>query len=241
MRGLIIGLEGPSGVGKTTTGQHLARQLGATFLPEAWERLRPRPSLRFRTRAGLWDLERRLLQEEARRFQSARRTSATGRPVVADTGFFGPLSYVAGLATWDRRWDLRRPLAEAAVGLLAGGAWAGADVTFYLDADDATLDDRQAMAPVTHPADLGRRHRRVADTERALWTRGRPPRAKTVYAEASPAVVARAIARGLPDPRRALVLSEGASDPAVLEALDFVTETLGTGERRDGRAAPGNR
>lgn len=240
MRGAIIALEGPSAVGKTTTARALAERLGVPYLDEAWRRLRPRPSLRFRSRGELLGLERRLLAEESRRFRQARRLAATRPAVIVDTGFFGPLSYSAGLAALSTRLDVRAPLAVDAVALLAEGQWGGADLTYYLDAPVGALDERQAGSPVTHPVDLAVRHRRVADTERALWTRGRRARARTVYAEAAPRSVAGAIARSVPPLRLPRSIPRGASDPAVVRALEFVAETLAMGGTAGPRRAPGN-
>lgn len=218
-RGIILALEGPSGVGKTTIAREVAAHLRATYLAEAWERMRPSPSLRYRSRAELLRLERRLLAAEGRRFLRARRLAWAGRPVVADTGFLGPLTYSAGLARVPREFDVVRPLVAEAVTGVAAGTLGTADLTVYLDATARTLERRQARSRETHPDDLARRHRRVAAVERGLWTT--TGGARRVSAEASPRTVAAAIARALPV-RTVPGPLPGTVDPAVLGALELI-------------------
>ncbi|MCI4335828.1 MAG: AAA family ATPase [Thermoplasmata archaeon] len=168
-RGRIISLEGPSGVGKTSVGRELAARLDAAFLPEAVDAMAPTLSLDFRTLPQLRRLERALIDEEARRYRVARRTIARGRDVVADTGFFGPLTYSVALAQWDRRWDVVRSVLLRTVGHISTGSLGLPQLCLYLDADGRTLQRRTAADPIGHPAALTLRHQILAPLERRYW------------------------------------------------------------------------
>ena len=168
--GWTLAVEGPSGAGKTTTSRALARALSAEWIPEAFERLRPRPDLRFSSAGSLARLEARLLGEERRRFAEAGRLRARGGRVVLDTGFLGPVTYAAGLARID---PALRPALRSIVRRAAGWAEAGRlglpDETVYLLAGREAIARRLARDPVGHPPQLGERHARVARWERRLW------------------------------------------------------------------------
>jgi len=65
--GKIVAVEGASAAGKTTALAAVAEATGWTVVPEAYRRITPTPSLQFHSAAELLDLERRLLEEDARR------------------------------------------------------------------------------------------------------------------------------------------------------------------------------
>ena len=162
----MIAVEGPSGAGKSEAVRRAAAAIGAAVLPEAVERLRPRPSLDFRTTPELRRLERRLLDEDGRRFRDARRLADRGRVVLADTGFLGPISYTAGLV------DLGlapRPLLDELIARAAEAAvaetWGLPDVVVVLRTPAPLRRRRAAGDPVGHPAALRERHERVGRRE----------------------------------------------------------------------------
>ena len=200
--GRLIALEGPSGVGKSTTALRVAPHLGWYPLAEAFARLRPPPSLAFRTGPGLVTLEERLLAEEGRRYGEAIGRSRRGQRVLADTGFLGPLTYAAGLVaggwtqpavldrvrrTFDRRW------AEGKIG------WP--DAVLYLDLPGPALALRAARDTEGHPKALALRHRSVARFERAFYLhdleRCWPGRVIRIPAAGSPLAVARRVEAAL--------------------------------------------
>jgi hypothetical protein len=170
----IVAIEGVSGSGKSTVSTAVARDLGFRRIPEAFERIRPEPSLRFSTTEGLRRIERRLVEEETHRFALARGIRSSGSSVVLDTGFVGPLTYVWGLRSLSGYPDVvapvRRELEEAA----RAGRWGLPDVSVFLDVPVAERRRRIARARSTHPADLEERHRAVGAFERTLWTRRFP-------------------------------------------------------------------
>lgn len=169
-RGRMIAVEGPSGVGKSTTSRALARALGAPRIAEAIDRLAPPPSLVFRGAEALSDLEVTLLQEERRRFRDAETIGRTGIPVVLDTGFLGPVSYAAGLVGFDPtlRPALERTAREARR-LVRSGRLGLPDVTVYLDLAAGQVARQIAGDLRRHPRALRERHARVAAWERRLW------------------------------------------------------------------------
>ena len=169
--GFVVALEGQSGVGKTAVSRAVAGRTGAMRIAEAADRLRPRPTLRYRSPAGLRRLETRLLAEEGRRYATARRARTLGRLVVADTGFLGPLTYSAGLARLDPAFDVRPTLAQSARRLEAAGMWGPADLHVVLVAPSREIARRLARAPAAHPEDLRDRHARVGRAELATWRR----------------------------------------------------------------------
>lgn len=173
--GRIVALEGPSAAGKSTLAAALGRRPGWVALAEAFDRLEPRPSLRFRTERELLALERRLLAEEARRWDAARAIAAGGRHVVADTGFLGPWSYTAALyalglasAAVFREVDRRTRV------LAAAGRLGFPDLTVLLAPSRPQLRARARADPARHPQELRARHWAVAEQERTTvlpWLR----------------------------------------------------------------------
>jgi hypothetical protein len=166
----IIALEGPSGAGKSTVARALGRAFGWEVLPEAFERLVPAPSLDFAGPADLLALERRLLFEERRRYRDARRAVGRGRTVLADTGFFGPITYTAGLVALGRAPGrvLDRLLASGRR-IEGAGPLGTPDVIVVLEVPAPDLRRRLARDPVGHPAHLVPRHRAVERFERSLY------------------------------------------------------------------------
>lgn len=200
MRGRIVAIEGPSAVGKSSVARILAAEAGTRVLLEAFERLRPRPSLEFQSAAELGALELALLEEEARRYREAVRDAARGITVVADTGFLGPISYTAGLVRlgYGPPEVLSSVLARARE-LAARGAWGVPDLIVYLDAPRPERDRRAQGDAKGHPARLYARHARVARFERTLYRTvvgpTAPARLRFVRATGGPDAVARRIAR----------------------------------------------
>ena len=170
----LVALEGASGSGKSEVARRLAERNGWTIVSEAYERLRPRPSLAIPSAEALRRLERRLLHQDALRFASA--TLATAAVVVLDTGVIGPLTYVWALGG-DRGAKEVLPGLSREFGRLArGGAIGWPDLTFYLDAPATVLHRRVDAAPATHPAQFADRHARVGQVERKLWLERLGPR-----------------------------------------------------------------
>ncbi|MGI0070553.1 MAG: AAA family ATPase [Thermoplasmata archaeon] len=168
--GRVVAVDGPSAVGKTVAVRTVAAAVGGSVLPEAYRRLDPVPSLDFRNPVELVELERALLEEEARRFVEARARARAGATVIVDTGFLGPLTYTWGLV---QRGDVPRsvlpPLLALARRLGARGRWGLPDVEIYLDAPAATCAARARADPAGHPAALARRHRAVGTRERRFY------------------------------------------------------------------------
>jgi len=206
MPGRLVALEGPSAAGKSRTVATLARSLGLATIPEAYERLRPRPTLTWRTDAALFRLERRLLRQETRRFVEGRRLADRGATVLADTGFLGPITYTAGLV----ELGLASPAVLASLlrlgrELHAEGRWALPDAVVYLR---TPLGERQRRAegdPVGHPRSLRARHRQVAAAELRLYRTAIVPefgpRFFFVTGSGPPDRVAERVARLLARPR----------------------------------------
>jgi hypothetical protein len=206
MSGRVVALEGPSAAGKSRTVAALASSLGLTTIPEAYERLRPRPSLTWRTDAELLRLERRLLREETRRFREGRRLVDSGATVLADTGFLGPITYTAGLV------DLGLATPSALTGLLAfadelrtDGIWGLPDAVVYLRTPVAERHRRAEGDPGGHPRSLQVRHRRVAAAELRLYRTVVAPefghRFSFVSGSGPPERIAARVARLLARPR----------------------------------------
>ena len=196
MGGLVVAIEGPSAAGKSSVVRELALSPGTRTIPEAFERIRPRPSLEFRSPAELIELELTLLEEEARRFREARRWAAEGTRVIVDTGFLGPVSYTAGLV----RWGYAPPAVVFSVlrrahRLAARGRWGLADLTLFLDVPRAERDRRARRDSAGHPAGLYARHARVARYERTVYRQLVAPvvggRLRFVRAVAATGVLAR--------------------------------------------------
>lgn len=173
---LLVAIEGASGAGKSTLARLLAHRLDALWLPEAYVRLRPRPSLTYADRDELASLEQRLARDEGRRYRYARARTRAGRRVIADTGFLGPLSYAYGLArSVDPALNVVPEVARTFRALLRRRSWGLPDLVLYLDVPPAVQARRSASAARTHPSQFRRRHRVVGKVERVLWTRAIPP------------------------------------------------------------------
>jgi AAA domain len=235
--GFVVALEGASGVGKSTLARRLARARGWEFLPEAFARLTPPPSLRYRSLSELLAIEERLLREERRRYRVARTSARRGWVVIADTGFLGPLTYTAGLVARGfvgaGAWPRVRRLAER---IGAEGQLGLPDAVVYLRAPSRVRRGRAARDPRAHPPGLDRRHEAVAEFERAFYRRYYRPLAPQGFRYASAVgrvdrVVARldALARELR--RRAPARRPGLND--FVEALD---RALAAGRRARSRA-----
>ncbi len=169
-KGRIVALEGESAVGKSTVAALLARRVDGALLAEAYDRLRPSPSLSFRNDRELFVLETALLREEVRRYRAARALALRGLTVVADTGFLGPLSYTAGLVVLGRCAPATYArLLRAATPLLRAGSLGVADLTVLLTAPRAVLARRAARDPGRHPAEFRERHRAVGRLERSQF------------------------------------------------------------------------
>ena len=101
-RPVVVSVDGPSAAGKSTVVARAAALFGWVPLAEAFDRIDPAPDLRFSSDRELEELERTLLEEDARRYRNALSLRATGLTVVTDTGFLGPLTYTAGLVALGR-------------------------------------------------------------------------------------------------------------------------------------------
>jgi thymidylate kinase len=170
--GRVVVLEGPSGAGKSTVVRAAALGFGWTPLNEAYDRLAPVPSLRFRAPGELFSLERTLLAEEARRYREAAGLRRRGRTVLADTGFLGPLTYTAGLVALGqaprRVLDAlgalaRRPGRSYRIGL--------PDLIVYLDVPSRARRRRATGDPGGHPREFRARHEAVGRVERRIYRR----------------------------------------------------------------------
>ena len=170
--GCIVAVEGPSGAGKTTVVRAAARAFGWHPLPEAFDRIDPPPSLRFRTPAELLSLERTLLAEEGRRYREAVEGRRRGRTVVADTGFLGPLTYTAGLVELGdaapRVLEALRSLVEGRERPLRVGL---PDGIVYLDVPGRVRRWRTARDPRGHSPEFRERHEAVGRLERRFYRR----------------------------------------------------------------------
>jgi hypothetical protein len=177
MPGRLIAIEGPSGAGKTTATETAARRSGWTLLPEAYRRLTPTPALDFRSPAELVELERRLLEEDARRYTEARTVTRSGATVLADTGFLGPITYTWALVHLGAAPESALlPLLELARTLHSRGAWDLADAYVYLDTPLSELRARTRADPAGHPVALASRHAAVGAIERRLYLEQVAPR-----------------------------------------------------------------
>ena len=168
-RAPIVAVEGISGAGKSTLVARAAAH-GWTALAEAYDRLDPPPDLTVPTVADLARTERALLAEEGRRWVAARAIAATGRPVVADTGFLGPLTYTAALVALGQAPPaLARSLARTTGARAARGAWGVPDAIVFLDCRPTTRARRVDRDPVRHPPALARRHEAVGRVEERFY------------------------------------------------------------------------
>jgi thymidylate kinase len=169
-RGRIIAVEGPSGAGKTTVVRAAARAFGWRALPEAFERIDPPPSLRFRGPRELLSLERTLLAEEGRRYREAVEGRRRGRTVIADTGFLGPLTYTAGLiALGDAAPSVLMALRSLVEGPGRSHRLGLPDGIVYLEVPGRVRRRRTARDPLGHPKELRERHEAVGRIERRFY------------------------------------------------------------------------
>jgi hypothetical protein len=203
MRSVIVAVEGPSGAGKTTAVSALARAPRWTSLEEAYYRLRPRPSLRLGSPAHLRALELLLLEEEARRFGEALEAAKSGRTVVADTGFLGPVSYTAGLFVLGATSPgALRAVVRRARQLALRQRLGVADLTVRLSVPAATRRVRTVADPTGHPRTFAARHEAVGRIETDLLgpalSRSFPGRHRVVGAAVSANAVAERIRRMVP-------------------------------------------
>ncbi|HEY6238884.1 MAG TPA: AAA family ATPase [Thermoplasmata archaeon] len=242
----VVAIEGASGAGKTSVAGELARRLDAVLIPEAFDRLGRRRSLRFRDRPGLAEIERALLAEEGRRWTEATAHRRAGRPVVLDTGTTGPLTYSWGVREGiDSRWDVVSEVLRQTRRLRSLHGWGLPDLTFYLDVSEDVADARAARSPTDHPAPLRERHRRVGRFERFLYEREFPRRLPgrfgCVAGEGSP----REVASGIRDRLERLGPVPPVTAPELDRFLDlFEGSGPSTGARRtseSGRNSPTGR
>jgi AAA domain len=164
----IVALEGMSGIGKSRLAHALAGD-GRTVLTEAYDRLRPPPSLAVPDARALLDVETRLFREEERRYRQALGLRAAGATVIADTGFLGPLTYSVGMAAIDPGRDVIAPMRAAYAGSAARGRIGVPDLTVLLTVSEATRRRRLAGDPVRHPVAWRRRHAAIGRIERSIW------------------------------------------------------------------------
>ncbi len=178
-RAPIVALEGPSAAGKSTVAAALQSRHGWAIVAEAADRLDPPPSLRFADDEQLYRLERRLLEEDARRFRTAREIAARGTAVVADTGFVGTVSYTAGLvATGDCRPTTYVRLMDRAERLARHDRLGMADLSVVLRTSPRVRAERAAADPERHPPEFWSRHEEVGRFEAGVfwpWLTGRLP------------------------------------------------------------------
>lgn len=166
-RGRLIAVEGASAAGKTTLVRRAAEALGWYPLWEAYDRLDPAPSLEYRSPRELSLLEGALLAEEVRRYREALAERARGRTVLADTGFFGPLTYTWGLVALGRAPEtVARSLSRRARSLVRAGTLGLPDLTVYLWTTAPERGRRARTGADRHPAGLASRHEAVGRVER---------------------------------------------------------------------------
>ena len=222
MRSIVVAVSGPSASGKSTTVAQLALEFGWRPVEEAYYRLSPRPRLIWGTPSGLERLERRLLEEEARRFREVRSLARRGPPIVLDTDCLDPVEYTAGLVGAGlAQPGTFREIVGRARALARGRRLGVADLTVVLSVPPATRRARASADPARHPAALRRRHEEVAQVVRRTVVpvcRGvLGPRLRVVGAEGSPKAVAGIV-------HRAAASVRALSDPCgtatqLLEAL----------------------
>jgi|HubBroStandDraft_3_1064219.scaffolds.fasta_scaffold76420_4 thymidylate kinase len=196
----IVALEGTSGVGKSRIARALTSgSPGMVLLKEAYERIRPTPSLAVPDAPSLLRVEQRLVREEQRRFREAVEARRRGSTVVADTGFLGPLTYSVGLAAIDPGRDVVAPIRTLYLDAAAGRRIGLPDLTLLLDASASTVRRRLAGDATRHPVAWRARHAAVGRIEARLWTgplaRRLGPRFQRISAAGTPERVAARIRR----------------------------------------------
>ncbi|MGD0258059.1 MAG: hypothetical protein ABSB90_09325 [Thermoplasmata archaeon] len=170
MSGLLVAVDGPSASGKSRAVRAAALRLGADVLPEAYDRLRPRPSLSWDGIPQFLRLEGRLLREDARRFREGRARAAAGATVLADTGFLGPLTYTSGLVGLELvPRSALTDLVRTAHAWEREGRWGWPDAIIYLRTPAAERRRRAENDPRGHPRSLQVRHQQVAEIERRFY------------------------------------------------------------------------
>ena len=171
----IVAVEGVSGAGKTAAVELVSIELGAVPLGEAYATAARPPSLNYSSPRELWSIERQLVKEESRRFLEARRLSTSGRLVLADTDFLGPLTYTWGLReSGEVPWDLVGPVRGALRELCSRHRWGLADLYVYLDVSESLARRRAATDSFGHPENLRSRHERVGRVERRFFVETLP-------------------------------------------------------------------
>ena len=169
-RGQVIAIEGISGSGKSTVAPLLGRALDAEVLPEAYARLRPRPSLAFANDRALLRLEERLLEEDGARYRDADQIAGGGGSVIVDTGFFGPLTYTRALLTLGLApAGPFRSIVRTARSLQERYLWGAPDRILWLDTAASTRERHVRSDPTGHPPALADRHERVGAEERRTY------------------------------------------------------------------------
>ena len=191
----ILALEGPSGAGKSSVAARLAPRLGATIVPEAYDRLGRGFPLTFHGRDELADLERQLVKEDGRRWTDAVEMRGRGVTVLLDTGTFAPLAYSWGLREGvDGALDVVVELARTVRRMAVGGRWGLPDLTIYIDVPDSVARARAGQDPKGHPPETADRHAAVGRWERLLYgrefPRALPGRFLSVAGEGTPGEVA---------------------------------------------------
>jgi predicted kinase len=245
VRAIVVAVSGPSGSGKSTVAATLARRFGWARVDEAFDRIRPRPSLRFASQDRLLALELRLLDEEARRFEEAWALALAGRTVVADTPFLDPVSYTAGLLVLGLATPASfRTIVGRAQALARQRRLGLPDLTAHLSVAATTRRSRAAGDTARHPRAFRERHESVGQVEAALlvpWWRGRLPGRMRVVRAADPAAsiaerIRRTASRTAParDPcgAAARALEALSRLPAIRLALD------GSGNLKKGTPSP---
>lgn len=167
---LIVSIDGPAAAGKSSVVARVASRRGWIPIAEAFERIEPAPSLRFSSARELERLERGLLEDDGRRWRTARSLTARGLTVVTDTGFLGPLTYTAGLvalglaprSTLDAIVARGRAMARRA-------RWGMPDAIVYLAASRSVRRARGRRDWRWRPAELERRHEAVGAWEERFY------------------------------------------------------------------------